>query len=69
MFGFGKQLKIPLRVSAAAFDEIADMIGKVDEDGMLDMTGIALMREPDPEPVAVHRPIAGKKKNTAPGAI
>ncbi len=66
MFGFQKRPPIPLRISAAAFDEIAGMIGAVDDDGALDMTGIALTRGPDPEPQPAHRPIS---KNTAPGAI
>jgi hypothetical protein len=45
------------------------MVESMSEDGVLDMTGIGLVRGPEPER-QVHRPIApAVKKNTAPGAI
>ena len=78
MFGFGKQRVDAIEISPAAWDEITAAFGKfavgrVDENGWFDLTGVRLVRgeEPEPEPLPAHRPIAPppKKKNTAPGAI
>ena len=66
MFGLGKK-PIVLQVSAMAYDELASLlIASVDDQGVLDMTGVALTRGPEPELRPRHRSIS---KNTAPGAI
>ena len=67
MFGFKKK-PLCLQVSAAAYDELANMLGSlaINENGVLDLQGIGLTRAPEPAPLPKHRPIS---KNTAPGAI
>lgn len=68
MFGLGKKSLVTLRVSAAAYDEIAGMLG-VEDESVIDMSNICLTRGPEPTK-PVHRPIAPTmKKNSAPGAI
>ena len=66
MFGFGKKPVITLRISAAAYDEIAGMLAVIGEDGVIDMSGIGLVRGPEPVQQPKHRPISN---NRAPGAI